>query len=191
MTKIITCEDVVPGLENLLYSEVVRLDFNAQIGTDQAGRVPEFERPLKEDEHGQAFLVTESNMMGTAYSEKNVIDFLFYPQRDFDYHAKHGKSGAELTSTLIQKTLVEILKPLHAAGQIHFTCAQQKLSNDRNAIYVRIFRADDFPCSEHPEMLLGAPLGQYHCPVCREMVIAGCFHLPREFDDEGNPTDQQ
>lgn len=38
------------------------------------------------------------------------------------------------------------------------------------------------PCPEQPLMLIGAPLGQYHCPVCMEMQIAGLPHLPP--DDE-------
>ena len=31
-------------------------------------------------------------------------------------------------------------------------------------------------CAEKPELLTGAPLGQYHCPDCGAMVIAGCVH---------------
>lgn len=31
-------------------------------------------------------------------------------------------------------------------------------------------------CSERPELLLGAPLGQYHCPDCGAMVVAGVPH---------------
>ena len=31
-------------------------------------------------------------------------------------------------------------------------------------------------CSEKPESLIGQPIGQYHCPDCGAMVIAGCPH---------------
>ena len=31
-------------------------------------------------------------------------------------------------------------------------------------------------CHEKPEALAGAPLGQYHCPDCGAMVIAGIKH---------------
>lgn len=31
-------------------------------------------------------------------------------------------------------------------------------------------------CEEKPELLLGAPLGMYHCPDCGAMVMAGCKH---------------
>lgn len=31
-------------------------------------------------------------------------------------------------------------------------------------------------CPEKPERLAGAPLGQYHCPYCTMMVVAGAPH---------------
>lgn len=33
------------------------------------------------------------------------------------------------------------------------------------------------PCSENPVVLLGMPIGMYHCPDCGMMVIAGWPHL--------------
>ncbi len=33
-------------------------------------------------------------------------------------------------------------------------------------------------CKEKPEKLIGFPLGQYHCPGCGAMVIAGISHPP-------------
>jgi hypothetical protein len=33
-------------------------------------------------------------------------------------------------------------------------------------------------CNEKPEALAGAPLGQYHCPDCGAMVVAGLPHPP-------------
>ena len=37
---------------------------------------------------------------------------------------------------------------------------------------------DVFPanCAEKPEALLGQPIGQYHCPDCGAMVLAGIKH---------------
>lgn len=40
------------------------------------------------------------------------------------------------------------------------------------------------PCPEQPLVLLGAPLGQYHCPGCGEMQVAGTPHLPPPVDYE-------
>ena len=33
------------------------------------------------------------------------------------------------------------------------------------------------PCLEQPMLLAGAPLGQYHCPVCGMMLLAGLPHF--------------
>jgi hypothetical protein len=33
-------------------------------------------------------------------------------------------------------------------------------------------------CEEKPEKLLGQPIGQYHCPGCGAMVLAGLEHPP-------------
>ncbi len=41
-------------------------------------------------------------------------------------------------------------------------------------------------CKYDPVKLLGQPIGQFHCPECGEMQIAGIPHLPPEdeWDDE-------
>lgn len=41
----------------------------------------------------------------------------------------------------------------------------------------RIYPNVEGMCEEHPEMLLGAPMGMYHCPVCGEMQLAGMPHV--------------
>ena len=33
------------------------------------------------------------------------------------------------------------------------------------------------PWPWEPQQLLGAPLGQYHCPYCGAMVVAGIPHI--------------
>lgn len=39
------------------------------------------------------------------------------------------------------------------------------------------------PCPELPELLLGLPIGQYHCPYCGVMCLAGIAHMmPDEVD---------
>lgn len=40
--------------------------------------------------------------------------------------------------------------------------------------------ADLYPanCAERPELLAGQPIGQYHCPDCGAMVLAGIEHPP-------------
>ena len=34
------------------------------------------------------------------------------------------------------------------------------------------------PCPEDPVLLLGKPIGMYHCPYCGDMQLAGLPHLP-------------
>ena len=38
--------------------------------------------------------------------------------------------------------------------------------------------ASTFPpnCQEKPEKLIGQPIGQYHCPDCGAMILAGLPH---------------
>lgn len=35
-----------------------------------------------------------------------------------------------------------------------------------------------------PQQLVGVPLGQYHCPYCGEMVIAGMDHIDYREEEE-------
>lgn len=36
------------------------------------------------------------------------------------------------------------------------------------------------PCPEQSMLLAGQPMGQYHCPICGMMLLAGLPHLPPE-----------
>lgn len=40
---------------------------------------------------------------------------------------------------------------------------------------IEVFPAN---CAEKPEKLAGQPIGQYHCPDCGAMVVAGVEHPP-------------
>jgi len=42
--------------------------------------------------------------------------------------------------------------------------------------YEEVRELFDPNCAEKPELLIGQPLGQYHCPDCGAMVIAGISH---------------
>jgi hypothetical protein len=42
------------------------------------------------------------------------------------------------------------------------------------------------PWPWEPQQLVGVPLGQYHCPYCGAMVLAGVPHL--DYRDEGEAT---
>jgi hypothetical protein len=40
------------------------------------------------------------------------------------------------------------------------------------------------PCPEDPAILAGLPIGQFHCPGCGEMQVAGLPHAPPDADYE-------
>lgn len=42
---------------------------------------------------------------------------------------------------------------------------------------------DECPWPWDPVQLKGAPLGQYHCPYCGSMVVAGMDHVDYRGDD--------
>lgn len=43
---------------------------------------------------------------------------------------------------------------------------------------------DECPWPWEPEQLVGAPIGQYHCPYCGAMVMAGVRHLDYRVDPD-------
>lgn len=55
------------------------------------------------------------------------------------------------------------------------TLYEGKDKNVRTFIY-RVYKTVPGECGEHPELLSGAPIGMYHCPVCMHMVVAGVPH---------------
>ncbi|QZE58801.1 hypothetical protein pEaSNUABM28_00244 [Erwinia phage pEa_SNUABM_28] len=63
----------------------------------------------------------------------------------------------------------------------------QYLTDDNKVIgaLLRVYRNQDFPCTGHPEMLHGKPIGMFHCDKCHEMQVAGTFHLPKEETQNG------
>ena len=181
-----TFDDVLPGLEPLISKAVAAVDFNSMIAVDQAGRIVQIPQGIMQNDKGEAWLIAEDFNQGHPLRDKLVMDILFYPMPDIDYQVKYGKTVQELNTELVTHIGADVMRPLIDAGQIHAMARGIVLNGERPATYIRVFRAQDYPCSEHPETLLGQPIGMYHCPACGEMQMAGCFHLPREFDDEGN-----
>jgi hypothetical protein len=45
------------------------------------------------------------------------------------------------------------------------------------------------PWPWEPQQLVGVPMGQYHCPYCGAMVVAGVAHL--DYGPDGNGPDPQ
>lgn len=73
-----------------------------------------------------------------------------------------------------------IFKELRAHGyhleEIAETSKALPSGRDKTTYFFRMFKESDYPCKEHPELLLGQPIGQYHCPRCGAMQCAGTPH---------------
>lgn len=181
--------EIVANLITTIKAVASAVSFECDVTNRPSGMIP---MSAELDDNGDK--PTFGYHMGNAevgQGKHHVQDILIYPRKDFDYVAEHSRTVGELNIEAITKIGAEILRPLVQARQIDATARSFTAPDGRSGTFIRVFRASDYPCSEHPEMLLGQPLGQYHCPACGEMQMAGCFHLPREFDDEGNPTNQQ
>ena len=56
-----------------------------------------------------------------------------------------------------------------------------KWEADKTATWYMMFIDGQFRgslCPERPEKLIGQPIGQYRCPVCGMMLVAGIPHFP-------------
>ena len=72
-------------------------------------------------------------------------------------------------------------KDFHSATRVLWSDnPKYKPNTVARLVMVRIFRNEDFECREHPEMLSGEPRGQYHCPFCANMQVAGTMHMKDE-----------
>lgn len=69
---------------------------------------------------------------------------------------------------------------MHLTGiAVHDIPYSRADENNLRYVVFRLYSKLDFDCAEHPENMMFAPLGQYHCPECGHMVVAGCFHPPK------------
>lgn len=89
----------------------------------------------------------------------------------------------------LAECIVHLREVAKAFGYERFHFATRTLNSDHpifagknvtRFILFRIYRNADFKCIEHPEMLLGCPLGMYHCPECGAMQVAGLPHVAEE-----------
>lgn len=74
------------------------------------------------------------------------------------------------------KTFDASLQSLGFHGHIHEFDPE---GTNTFSLALMLYKNSDWVCIEHPELLIDVPMGMYHCPVCGEMQMAGCFHLPK------------
>lgn len=66
---------------------------------------------------------------------------------------------------------------LHTMAMSHSNDRIKELDVHGTVVVIRVYRDQDFRCQEHPEMMLGVPIGMYHCPQCGVMQVAGRPHV--------------
>lgn len=111
----------------------------------------------------------------TPYTELMVLDIVLIPKEGFDYA---GALGDRVRSAITSIKAQAEATGCHIAG--NFTHLPNVKGSEITGAIVRIFRDQDFACKGHPELLVNAPIGMYHCDKCGEMQMAGTFHLPKE-----------
>lgn len=57
-----------------------------------------------------------------------------------------------------------------------FTYKHWKFNKEPSAEWKDLI--DRYGCPHDPRDHSGTPLGMYHCPLCGNMVVAGCAHTP-------------
>lgn len=183
--EIIEHDDVISGLQTTLEKAVhTELNYNILSDIRYAHEIPVFPQALQKTDEGNYHLVYDScGEDSSELSKKRVLDFLITPIT--------GEKYSDTSFPRLVSDVNSILQDLHESGQGHAAILGRRLDDGSTAVYIRAFKTGDFPCSEHPELLLAQPLGQHHCRICREMQMAGCFHLPREFNDEGEPVNAE
>lgn len=94
---------------------------------------------------------------------------------------EYGKALEELSSMMDADP-----EPESEAGRVLLELARRVEEYEREhfpwvPMCVRCYAEGElFPakCSERPELLVDSPIGQYHCPDCGAMVMAGVPHGP-------------
>lgn len=132
-----------------------------------------------------AVLVPDSSMVPDAYFNTGIT-FTKVPAPEveaLDLVFMFFGSPAEVSSALTTdvKDYLGELRSFVRNQNMHFAHRMFGFSAPgydglAEAVVVRVFRDADFTCPEHPELLLGQPIGMYHCPYCAHMQLAGVGH---------------
>lgn len=146
---------------------------NTMTGSSFATQIPEV-GPNEDVKHA----MTYHNM--SEKSDKVVLDILINEVALAEGESRNY-GAAELDAAV--RKVVALYQARARDLKCHIT--GQYLSEENNVVgaLLRVYRNNDFPCTGHPELLLGKPIGMYHCDKCHEMQVAGTFHMPLENDN--------
>lgn len=143
---------------------------NVMTGASTAAQVPEV-GPNEDVKHAMTY-----HTIGQS-SDKIVLDILINEVglaegESREYDDAGLEAAVRKVVTLYQARARDLA--CHVTGQY--------LTEENRVVgaLLRVYRNEDFPCTGHPELLHGKPIGMYHCDKCHEMQVAGTFHLPVE-----------
>lgn len=101
----------------------------------------------------------------------------------YEHQKTDPRSVVDVVIERIEAMKKEAWHNVHVAmAEAEMHLAQAGAGATESHVGLRFFNTKDWPCLEHPELLLGRPLGQYHCPHCGTMVCAGVEHITQEAD---------
>ena len=122
--------------------------------------------PLRYDEETDGIVYASVH----ASSEKRCVDLIF------KFDEVNTLEALRFALTPMLHKLRENIESQDAHCFAKMINAQPYVESPAKYLIIRVWFNADFKCAEHPEYLIGEPLGQYHCPRCNEMVVAGCLH---------------
>lgn len=146
---------------------------NVMTGASSASQVPEV-GPNEDVKHALTYQTMSEQ------SDKIVLDILINEVALAD-----GESR-EYSNDILEGVVRKVVALYQARARDLACHVTGQFLAERNHVVgalLRVYRNDDFPCTGHPELLLGKPIGMYHCGKCGQMQVAGTFHLPMETEN--------
>ncbi|AWY08503.1 hypothetical protein HOT49_gp241 [Erwinia phage vB_EamM_Alexandra] len=146
---------------------------NTMTGASSASQIPEV-GPNEDVKHAMTYHTLSEQ------SDKVVLDILINEVALAEGESRNYDAAG--LDAAVRKVVA-----LYQARARDLNChiTGQYLSEENNVVgaLLRVYRNDDFPCTGHPEMMHGKPIGMFHCDKCHQMQVAGSFHLPMENDN--------
>lgn len=146
---------------------------NVMTGSSSASQIPTV-APFEDVKHQLSYsnILPEGEQSPIVVLDILVMEIDLAEGESSSYNADSLDEAVRKVVALYQARAHDL--DCHLTG--NFITADHKV----NGALLRIYRNQDFVCKGHPELLLGKPIGMYHCDKCGEMQMAGTFHLPKE-----------
>lgn len=162
------------------FAEAVHNEFalNVMTGSSSASQIPSV-GPNEDVKHA----LTYSSILKGEQSPIVVLDLMI-----IEVALAEGETSPFTDAPALEEATRKVVALYQArAKDLDCHITGQYLTQNNNVVgaLLRVYRNQDFPCTGHPEMLHGKPIGMFHCDKCHEMQQAGTFHLPKEETENG------